>query len=78
MSKVRPLRSKVYTLKELRFFTLDFIKKVRKQLQHSPYQEGMNDSEFLDQVVSPFEEKIRNDRDMERIIAKQRRSDSSP
>lgn len=74
MSKVRPLKSKVQTLEELRFSTLNFIKKVRKQLQHSPYQEGMNDSEFLDNVVAPFEEKIRNDRDMERIIEKQKRS----
>lgn len=74
MTKVRPLKAKVHTLEELRFFTLDFIKKVRKQLQHSPYQEGMNDQEFLDQVVNQFEEKIRNDRDMERIIEKQKRS----
>ena len=74
MSKVRPLKAKVQTLQELRFSALHFIKKVRKQLQHSPYQEGMNDQEFLDQIVSPFEEKIRNDRDMEQMIGRQKRS----
>lgn len=74
MSKVRPLKAKVQTLQELRFSALHFIKKVRKQLQHSPYQEGMSDQEFIDQVVNPFEEKIRTDRDMERIIEKQKRS----
>lgn len=74
MSKVRPLKVKVQTLQELRFSALHFIKKVRKQLQHSPYQEGMNDQEFIDQVVNPFEEKIRTDRDMERIIEKQKHS----
>lgn len=74
MSKVRPLKAKVQTLQELRFSALHFIKKVRKQLQHSPYQEGMNDQEFIDNVVNPFEEKIRTDRDMERIIEKQKRS----
>ncbi len=74
MSKVRPLKAKVQTLEELRFSALDFIKKVRKQLQHSPYQPGMNDTEFIDEVLSPFEENIRTDREMDRIIEKQKRS----
>lgn len=60
--RVKPLKSRTMTLNELQLETLDLIRKVRFQFNKNPYEEGMTDDEFLDQVVWPLESQIYSDR----------------
>lgn len=62
---VEPLRSRTMTLEQLQCETLQMIKKVRKQLYKSPWQEGLSDEEFIDKVLSPFAEKIKQDMEIQ-------------
>lgn len=74
MSKeVRPLRATTMTLGELQLQTLDLMRRVRFQLQHAPHEDGMNDVEFMEKVLSPFEFKIYADRE---ILKMKRKSNS--
>jgi hypothetical protein len=50
------------TLSTLQMQTLDLIRKLRFQLQRSPHEIGLNDTEFLEQIVQPLENKIYHDR----------------
>lgn len=65
---VEPLKSHVMTLDELQRATLKFCKQVRKQLRKSPHEEGLTDSEFIDEVLEPLETTIHQDREMLKII----------
>lgn len=70
MAKVPPLKSTIHTLDELQLETLNLCRKVRFQLQHHAHQSGLNDTEFLEQIVSPLEEKIYADRAMADELSK--------
>lgn len=67
-SKPPPLQSRTMTLEELQQRTLDVLAKVRKQFFRNPYEEGLSDWEFLDEVVSPLEIEIRQDQMMQKIL----------
>jgi hypothetical protein len=69
---VEPLRSKTMTLNELQLATLDLIRKVRFQMNRLPYQDGMSDFEFLENVVEPLEQKIYADRHVAKMHKKAR------
>jgi hypothetical protein len=73
MPDVKPLRARIHTLNQLQLETLDLIRKVRFQFQHSPHDPGMNDTEFLEQVVQPLEDKIYQDREMAKMLRDQKR-----
>lgn len=62
--EVTPLKERIHTLNQLQLETLDLIRKVRLQFQHLPHDPGMNDTEFLEQVVQPLEDKIYRDREI--------------
>ena len=66
MSKVKPLKAKIHTLGQLQLETLDLIRKLRFQLQRQAHEDGMSDSEFLEEIVQPLEDKIYQDREMAR------------
>lgn len=68
VTKIRPLRRRTYTVETLTDAALKFIKKVRKQLQHTSWDIGMTDKEFLD-VVGDFEIDLRQDREMRKMLA---------
>lgn len=69
MSKVKPLKRRIMTLDELRAKTLDMIRCCRKQFRKGPYEDGMTDEEFIDDVLNDFECQINCDIEMEKIIA---------
>ena len=62
--QVKPLKSRTLPLDELQMKTLDLIRKLRLQLIAAPWETGMNDQEFLDQIVKPLEDKIHADREL--------------
>lgn len=64
MKKVKPLKARMHTLNQLQLETLDLIRKVRFQFNRAAHEPGMSDTEFLDQIVEPLAEKIRQDRAM--------------
>lgn len=71
-NKVKPLTKKTMTLNELQMRTLDVLRKVKFQLQRQAHENGMSDSEFLEEVVEPLETDIFQDRH----VLKQRKRDS--
>ena len=71
--EVKPLKAKIHTLNQLQLETLDLIRKVRFQLQHHAHQSGLNDTEFLEQIVQPLEDKIYQDREMAKMLRDQKR-----
>ena len=62
--KVSPLKSRIHTLNQLQLEALDICRKVRFQFGRMPHEDGMSDNEFLERILSPFEEKIYQDRAM--------------
>ena len=62
MSKVRPLTKRTMTLSQLQLRTLDVLRKVTGQLHRMAHEDGMSDSEFIDQVIAPFARDINQDR----------------
>lgn len=67
---VEPLRSRVLTQEELQKEILSLICRVRSQLNRSPYENGLSDLEFQQQVLDTLELEIRNDIDMLRMKSK--------
>lgn len=67
---VPPLRAKTMTLSKLQLETLDLIRKVRFQLGRAAHEEGMSDSEFLEEVIEPLEQRIVADRHVLRMKQK--------
>lgn len=61
---VEPLKSRTMTLDELQRETLKVLRKVRRQLNRSPYQSGMSDLEFMEEVLDPLQMRILADRDV--------------
>lgn len=59
---VEPLKSRTMTLNELQLATLDLIRKVRFQLNHNPFEEGMSDKEFDSEILCDLETVIIQDR----------------
>lgn len=59
------------TLEQLQRRTLKFLRAVSHQLQKMPHEEGLNDTEFIEQVVNPFRNDIKADREMLKMIADQ-------
>jgi len=72
MSKVPPLKERFHTLNQLQLETLNLIRKVRFQLHRQPYDDGLSDREFLDQIVQPLEDKIYADRAMAKLKRKEK------
>ena len=70
--KVEPLRKKTMTLSELQMKTLDVLRKVRFQFNRQAYDDGMSDTEFLDQIIDPFETEIYQDRQMLKMLRKRK------
>jgi len=64
MSKVRKLQRKTMNLEEMRKATLSLISKVRNQLHRMPHDPGLSDMEFMEQVLTPFECRLRQDREV--------------
>lgn len=60
--KPEPLKSRTMGLSALQLETLDLIRKVRFQLNRAAHEDGMSDGEFMDQVLTPLEQKILADR----------------
>ena len=69
MTKVKPLQSRIMTLDDMRCRTLAVIKLCRKQFRKGPYDDGLADEEFIDEVLNDFANKIKADIEMEKIIA---------
>ena len=67
MSKIKPLKSRIMSLDELRTRSLYMIGECRKQLRKGPYEEGLTDEEFIENVLEDFEAQIIADIEMERI-----------
>ena len=67
MSKVRPLKSRIMGLDELRTRSLCMIDECRNQLRKAPYEDGPTDEEFIENTLEDFEAKIIADIEMERI-----------
>jgi hypothetical protein len=55
---VKPLTKRTMTLEELQLKTLELIIKCEKHLERMPYEEGLSDDEFIDQVLNKFQEDI--------------------
>lgn len=68
---VQPLRKRTMTLSELQIKTLDVLRKVRFQLGRQAHEDGMTDTEFVEQYVDPLETEIYQDRQMLKLIRKQ-------
>lgn len=68
---VQPLRKRTMTLNELQMKTLDVLRKVRFQLGRQAHEDGMTDTEFVEQYVEPLETDIYQDRQMLKLIRKQ-------
>lgn len=68
---VQPLRKRTMTLNELQLKTLDVLRKVRFQLGRQAHEDGMTDTEFVEQYVEPLETEIYQDRQMLKLIRKQ-------
>lgn len=68
---VQPLRKRTMTLNELQLKTLDVLRKVRFQLGRQAHEDGMTDTEFVEQYVDPLETEIYQDRQMLKLIRKQ-------
>lgn len=64
VSKVRPLQKKTMTLTQLQMRILDVLRKVRFQFGRAAHEDGMSDSEFIDNIVTPLETDIYQDRQM--------------
>lgn len=62
---VRPLKTTVMTLDELRTESLSVLSQCRDQLRHYPFDKGMNDEEFIEAVLEPFMRDIKQDQYME-------------
>ena len=69
---VKPLRARTMGLSELQLATLDLIRKVRFQLNRLAHEDGMSDSEFLDQIVDKLEHHILQDRVVLRMNRKRK------
>ena len=61
-TKVKPLTKKTMTLNELQLRTLDVLRKVKFQFGRQAHEDGMSDSEFMDQVIDPLSTDIYQDR----------------
>lgn len=66
---VQPLRKRTMGLDELRNQTRAVLKKCRKQLMRKAHEEGLSDSEFIDQVINPLETDIWQDVQVEKMQA---------
>lgn len=71
--KVPPLKSRTMTLHQLQLATLDLIRHMRFQLSRQAHEDGTSDSEFIDEFLVPFENKIYQDRD---VLRRRRREKS--
>ncbi len=60
--KIQPLQKRTMTLGQLQLRTLDVLRKVRFQLSRQAHEGGMSDTEFLDEILSPLETDIYQDR----------------
>ena len=64
---VKPLKRRTMALGELQKKTLKILRGVRSQLTRRAHEEGLSDTEFLEQVISPFMERILSDREVLRM-----------
>lgn len=73
---VKPLRKRTMTLEQMQVRTLKFLNLCRKQLQRMPHEPGLNDTEFIEQVVNPFRNDILQDRDVLKMAAEREKAGS--
>jgi hypothetical protein len=66
---VEPLKMKTMTLSQLHRRTLKVLRLVRLQFNRAAHEDGLSDAEFLDQVISPLETDIKQDRDILKMKA---------
>lgn len=66
--KVKPLRGKTMGLDALRVRVLDVLKKTRDQLHKTPYEDGLTDEEFIEQVLDTLEIEITQDIEYEKGV----------
>jgi len=59
---VEPLKARTMTLPKLQLATLDLIRKVRFQLNRNAHEDGMSDTEFMENVLDPLESRLYADR----------------
>lgn len=64
MSKVKPLRRRTLNLDQMHYKTLKLIRETRKQLRRMPHEPGMNDEEFIREILNPLQEQIEADREI--------------
>lgn len=67
MSKVKPLRRRTLTVEQMQQKTLKLITAARKQLRRKPYQDGLSDEEFIEQVLDPLASQIKEDQEMSKL-----------
>jgi hypothetical protein len=68
MAKVKPLRKRTMTLKQLRKRTLAVLEACRRQFNHKAYQEGMSDAEFIEGPLCDLVHDIKQDIVMEGML----------
>lgn len=64
------------TLAQLQKRTLRVLKRVVQQLNRMPHEGGLNDTEFVEQVLDPLRNDILADRDVLRMAAEREKSES--
>lgn len=57
------------TLEQLQRRTLRVLKRVVRQFNRMPHEGGLNDIEFIEQVLDPLRNDIQSDRDVLKMIA---------
>lgn len=65
LNTIKPLKARVDTLEELQTKVLKVCALLRRQFNRAPYEGGLSDTEFLDQVIAPLERKIQTDREIQ-------------
>lgn len=69
-TKVEPLKKRTMTLSQLQLRTLDALRKVVFQFNRAAHEEGMSDSEFIENVLDPLRDDIYQDRQVLKLNRK--------
>ena len=68
-----PLKSKTMTLSQLQLRVLDVLRRVRFQLHRQAHEDGMSDTEFLEEFIGPLETEIYQDRQVAKMYRQAKR-----
>lgn len=75
---VEPLKKRTMTIEQLRKRTKRVLNQCRKQFLKTPYEPGMSDEEFIDEVINPLLTDIWQDTQMEKILNAAQKRPSRP